>query len=156
MMYVLRIPAGAIIWCQFMHMSTYKSWKQRLQTRKKALFDSRPLTEVSSSSNDLEAITPNRFLISRVNPVPPCVVFTDKEIFCLERYLPTLIERKKKKTYHPANSVNIDLGRRSLRTDVSSYFLCFARKRTSAQRRFESCSRISCCFRVKPGVKQRR
>ena len=101
MMYVLRIPAGAIIWCQFMHMSTYKSWKQRLQTRKKALFNSRPLTEVSSSSNDLKAITPNGFLISRANPVPPCVVFTDKEIFCLERYLPTLIERKKKKLIIP-------------------------------------------------------
>ena len=45
-----------------------------------ALVNSRPLTEVSSSSSDLEAITPNHFLISRANPVLPCGVFADKEI----------------------------------------------------------------------------
>ena len=37
-----------------------------------ALVNSRPLTSVGSSSSDLEAITPNHFLISRANPVLPC------------------------------------------------------------------------------------
>ena len=78
-----------------------------------ALVNSRPLTEVSSSSSDLEAITPNHFLISRANPVLPCGVFADKEISSKKRwrqtqaiinqvwsrwlreYLPTLIARKK-------------------------------------------------------------
>ena len=61
----------------------------------------------------MEAITPNHFLISRVNPVLPCGVFADKEISSKKRwrqtqvivnqvwarwlreYLPTLIARKK-------------------------------------------------------------
>lgn len=78
-----------------------------------ALVNSRPLTEVSSISSDLEAITANHFLISRANPVLPCGVFTDKEISSKKRwrqtqviinqvwvrwlreYLPTLIARKK-------------------------------------------------------------
>ena len=78
-----------------------------------ALVNTRPLTEVSSSSSDLEAITPNHFLISRANPVLPCVIFADKEISSKKRwrqtqviinqvwvrwlreYLSTLIARKK-------------------------------------------------------------
>ena len=78
-----------------------------------ALVNSRPLTEVSSSSSDLEAITPNHFLMSRANPVLPCGVFADKEISSKKRwrqtqviinqvwvrwlreYLPTLTARRK-------------------------------------------------------------
>ena len=78
-----------------------------------ALVNSGPLTEVSSDQSGLEAITPNRFLISRANPVLPCGVFSDKEISrkkrwrqaqvvvdhvwsrCLKEYLPAVIERKK-------------------------------------------------------------
>ena len=78
-----------------------------------ALVNSRPLTEVSSSSSDLESITQNHVLISGANPVLPCGVFADKEIFSKKRwrqtqviinqvwvrwlreYLPTLIARKK-------------------------------------------------------------
>ena len=71
------------------------------------------LTEVSSDS-DLEATTPNHFLISRANSMLPCGVFSDKKISSkkrwrqtqvvvnqvgsrwLKEYLPALIERKKK------------------------------------------------------------
>ena len=75
--------------------------------------NSGPLTEVNSNSSDLEAITPNCFLISRANPVLPCGSFADKEVSSknrwrqtqvlinqvwtrwLREYLPTLIARKK-------------------------------------------------------------
>ena len=56
-----------------------------------ALVNSRPLTEVSSSSSDLEAITPNHFLISRANPVLPCGVFADKEISSKKRWRQTQV-----------------------------------------------------------------
>ena len=78
-----------------------------------ALVNSRPHTEVTSCSSDLEAITLTDFLISRAKPVLPCGVFGDKEISSKKRwrhlqvlinqvwarwlceYLPTLIARKK-------------------------------------------------------------
>ena len=78
-----------------------------------ALVNSRPHTEVTSCSGDLEAITLADFLISRAKPVLPCGVFADKEISSkkgwrhlqviinqvwarwLCEYLPTLIARKK-------------------------------------------------------------
>ena len=56
-----------------------------------ALVNSRPLTEVSSSSSDLEAITPNHFLISRANPVLPCGVFAEKEISSKKRWRQTQV-----------------------------------------------------------------
>ena len=56
-----------------------------------ALVNSRPLTEVSSSSSDLEAITPNHFLIYRANPVLPCGVFADKEVSSKKRWRQTQI-----------------------------------------------------------------
>ena len=56
-----------------------------------ALVNSRPLTEVSSSSSDLEAITPNHFLISRANPVLPCGVFADKKISSKKRWRQTQV-----------------------------------------------------------------
>jgi hypothetical protein len=78
-----------------------------------ALVNSRPLTQVSSNVNDLEAITPNHFLMPCSNPAKPFGVFTEKEISSKKRwrqtqvivnqvwrrwlreYLPTLMERKK-------------------------------------------------------------
>ena len=77
-----------------------------------ALVNSRPLTEVTSCSSDLEAITPHHLLISRANPVLPCDLFADNEISSKKRwrqvqvlinqvlarwlreYLTTLISRK--------------------------------------------------------------
>ena len=78
-----------------------------------ALINSRPLTEVSSDVDSIEAITPNHFLLGRpsVNLSPG--VFVDKEISsrkrwrqsqvvtnhlwkrCLREYLPTLVQRTK-------------------------------------------------------------
>ena len=56
-----------------------------------ALVNSRPLTEVSSGGSDLEALTPNRFLISRANPVLACGVFADKEISSQKRWRQTQV-----------------------------------------------------------------
>jgi len=81
-----------------------------------ALVNSKPLTEVSSCSCELEAITPSHFLISCANPVLSCGVFADKEftskkrwrqtqviinqvwVRWLRKYLPTQIARKNQST----------------------------------------------------------
>ena len=78
-----------------------------------SLVNSRPLTEVSSEVDDLEALTPNHFILGRANPNLPPDTFVDKEISSRKRwrqaqvitthiwrrwlreYLPTLMARKK-------------------------------------------------------------
>ena len=77
------------------------------------LVNSRPLTEVSSDVDDLEALTPNHFIIGRGTVNLPPGVFVDREISShkrwrqaqvvathiwnrwLREYLPCLITRKK-------------------------------------------------------------
>jgi hypothetical protein len=76
-----------------------------------SLVNSRPLTEVSSNVDAMEAITPNHFLLGRINLSPG--VFIDKEISSRKRwrqaqvvtnhlwgrwlreYLPALVQRAK-------------------------------------------------------------
>lgn len=45
-----------------------------------SLVNSRPLTEVSSDVDGMEALTPNHFLLGRASTNLPPGVFTDKEI----------------------------------------------------------------------------
>ena len=47
-----------------------------------SLVNSRPLTEVSSNGDDLEALTLNHFIIARATPNIPPGIFSDKEISC--------------------------------------------------------------------------
>ena len=42
-----------------------------------SLEDSRPLTDVSSNADDLEALTPNHFIIGRPTPNLPPGIFID-------------------------------------------------------------------------------
>ena len=50
------------------------------------LVNSRPLTEVDSDVNRLEAITPNHFLLGRASSNLPPGVFVDKEISSKRRW----------------------------------------------------------------------
>ena len=50
------------------------------------LVNSRPLTEVSSDVDDLEALTPNHFIIGRASPNLPPGIFADKKISCQKRW----------------------------------------------------------------------
>ena len=78
-----------------------------------SLLNSRPLTSVSGNPDDLEALTPNHFLLGRSNPAIPLDVVTDKDLCSRKRwrhaqvmaqhfwkrwlreYLPKLTERRK-------------------------------------------------------------
>ena len=51
-----------------------------------SLVNSRPLTEVSSDADDLEALAPNHFLIGRATPNLPPGIFADKEISSQKRW----------------------------------------------------------------------
>ena len=51
-----------------------------------SLVNSRPLTEVSSNVDGLEAITPNYFLLGRASPNLPPGVFLDKEMSSRKRW----------------------------------------------------------------------
>ena len=55
-------------------------------TEVESLVNSRPLTEVSSDADDLEALTPNHFLIGRATPNLPPGIFADKEISSQKRW----------------------------------------------------------------------
>ena len=59
------------------------------------LVNSRPLTEISSDVDDLEALTPNHFIIGRGTLNLPPGVFVDIWNRWLQEYLPGLISRKK-------------------------------------------------------------
>ena len=48
--------------------------------------NSRPLTHVGSDCNDLEAITPNHFLLGRVNMNIPLDVVTDRDLCSRKRW----------------------------------------------------------------------
>ena len=50
------------------------------------LVNSRPLTEVSSDVGDLEALTPNHFIIGRASANLPPGIFADKEISSQKRW----------------------------------------------------------------------
>ena len=50
------------------------------------LVNSRPLTEEISDVDDLEALTPNHFIIGRASPNLPPGIFADKEISCQKRW----------------------------------------------------------------------
>ncbi len=78
-----------------------------------ALMNSRPLTHVSPSPDELEPLTPNHFLLGRANPHLPLITVNEKEVLSRRHfraaqalldcywkrwtteYLPTLHERKK-------------------------------------------------------------
>ena len=49
-------------------------------TEAESLVNSRPLTEVSSDADDLEALTPNHFIIGRASSNVPPGIFADKEL----------------------------------------------------------------------------
>lgn len=51
-----------------------------------SLMNSRPLTHVSSDCNDLEAITPNHFLLGRANMNIPLDVVTDRDLCSRKRW----------------------------------------------------------------------
>ena len=51
-----------------------------------SLMNSRPLTHVSSDCNDLEAITPNHFLLGRANMTIPLDVVTDRDLCSRKRW----------------------------------------------------------------------
>lgn len=55
-------------------------------TEVESLVNSHPLTEVSSDADNLEALTPNHFLIGRATPNLPPGTFTDKEISSQKRW----------------------------------------------------------------------
>ena len=78
-----------------------------------SLLNSRPLTRVSIDPQDLEAITPNHFLIGRNSPNVPPDVFDERDLNSRKRwrqaqtlfwrrwlreYMPTLTERRKWRT----------------------------------------------------------
>ena len=81
-----------------------------------SLLNSRPLTHVSVDPQDLEAITPNHFLIRRNSPNVPADVFDERDLCSRKRwrqaqtltdhfwrrwlreYVPALTERKKWRT----------------------------------------------------------
>ena len=50
------------------------------------LLNSRPLTHVSTDPNDLQALTPNHFLIGRASPNLPPGIFDDKDLSCRRRW----------------------------------------------------------------------
>ena len=90
------------------------------------LVNSRPLTEVSSDVDDLEALTPNHFIIGRGTLNLPPGVFIDKEMSShkrwreaqvvpthiwnrwLREYLPRLVTRKK--WLQPTANYNVKIG----------------------------------------------
>ena len=51
-----------------------------------SLVNRRPLTEVSSDVDDLEALTPNHFIIGRASPNLPPRIFVDKETSSHKRW----------------------------------------------------------------------
>ena len=55
-------------------------------TEVESLVNSLPLTEVSSDADDLEALTPNYFLIGRATPNLPPGIFADKEVSSQKRW----------------------------------------------------------------------
>lgn len=93
----------------------------------KSLLNSRPLTHVSVDPQDLEPITPNRFLIGRNSPNMPPDVFDERDLCSrkcwrqaqtltdhfwrrwLTEYLLTLTERKKWRTKSQASLRTGDL-----------------------------------------------
>jgi len=52
------------------------------------LVNSRPLTEVSSDMNDLDALTPQHFIVGRRVPYLPPGIFAGKEISSQKRWRP--------------------------------------------------------------------
>ena len=57
-----------------------------LLTEVEAILNSRPLTPVSEDSDDLEAITPNHFLLGRASPSLPPGVFFDSDLCSRKRW----------------------------------------------------------------------
>ena len=55
-------------------------------TEVESLVNSHPLTEVSSDADNLEALTPNHFLIGRATPNLPPGIFAYKEITSQKRW----------------------------------------------------------------------
>lgn len=51
-----------------------------------SLMNSRPLTHVSSDCNDLEALSPNHFLLGRANMNIPLDVVTDRDLCSRKRW----------------------------------------------------------------------
>ena len=57
-----------------------------LLTEVETIINSRPLTETSDDINDLEALTPNHFLLGRANRHLPMGVFTDHDLCSRKRW----------------------------------------------------------------------
>ena len=57
-----------------------------IMTEVEGLLNSRPLTHVSSDPNDLQALTPNHFLIGHACPNLPPGIFDDGDLSCRRRW----------------------------------------------------------------------